>query len=499
MSRFPVKTVAIIGGGALGAVALDVLLKEGAFEVTLFERLAQAGGVWVLDGGSSKLLGELNGVGPGATPATVDPATAVPEFGASAALRTAQPHRFEETPAYAGIRTNIPEKYMTFLDRPTWPELDQPDVDTLTTREAVVEYIQSYIRPNEAHVRYNTTVERVRRQDGGFEVVTREQRRDTDVWTRHRFDAVVVAVGHYSIPYIPEVAGLGQVAATLPGVVEHAKFFRDAARYRGKRVVVVGLRALGLDIAKLAAEHGAEVYLSKRTETVDSKLLLRISALPEGVSVQPAIERFLVQDSRVLVHFANGVVVPDVHHVVYGTGYYYLFPFLREEFPGFVAATHDHLPRAFQHTFFIDEPRVAVLGAPTDALSLRAFEYQAVWVLRVFAGKVELPGVEEQEEWVRARRAHAASKAISPGRAYHTIGLEEAAEFRDALAALGGGIAPLGQGRPFPVLSEEDRREIAQMRVSLGLNGGGPPEAAEATPSTTPATTPPSSGTGSPK
>ena len=42
-----VKTVAIVGGGASGLLALKVLLEEGAFDkVELFERRGDIGGVW---------------------------------------------------------------------------------------------------------------------------------------------------------------------------------------------------------------------------------------------------------------------------------------------------------------------------------------------------------------------------------------------------------------------------------------------------------------------
>lgn len=43
----PVKSVAIIGAGPSGAIAVDALMQEKAFDVIrVFERQEQAGGCW---------------------------------------------------------------------------------------------------------------------------------------------------------------------------------------------------------------------------------------------------------------------------------------------------------------------------------------------------------------------------------------------------------------------------------------------------------------------
>ncbi len=45
----PIKRVAVIGTGPSGAIAVDALVQEGAFDVVrVFERQEKAGGNWYL-------------------------------------------------------------------------------------------------------------------------------------------------------------------------------------------------------------------------------------------------------------------------------------------------------------------------------------------------------------------------------------------------------------------------------------------------------------------
>jgi cation diffusion facilitator CzcD-associated flavoprotein CzcO len=48
------------------------------------------------------------------------------------------------------------------------------------------------------------------------------------------FDAVVVASGHYWVPYVPDIEGLDQFEKTRPGSVVHSKHFRGRDLFHGK-------------------------------------------------------------------------------------------------------------------------------------------------------------------------------------------------------------------------------------------------------------------------
>ena len=56
----------------------------------------------------------------------------------------------------------------------------------------------------------------------------------SDYWWSEEYDAVVVASGHYAVPFIPVIPGLKEFAARYPGSVEHTKYYRGPEKYRGK-------------------------------------------------------------------------------------------------------------------------------------------------------------------------------------------------------------------------------------------------------------------------
>ena len=47
---------------------------------------------------------------------------------------------------------------------------------------------------------------------------------------------VVIASGHFSVPYIPEYEGM----KSFPGRILHSHDFRDAEEFRGKDIIVLG-------------------------------------------------------------------------------------------------------------------------------------------------------------------------------------------------------------------------------------------------------------------
>lgn len=87
-----------------------------------------------------------------------------------------------------------------------------------------------------ALVAYGTTVERAEKVGEEWKLTLRREEEDgeRDYWWAEWFDAVVVASGHYSVPYIPRIDGLEEFARARPGAVIHSKHYRGRDAYRGK-------------------------------------------------------------------------------------------------------------------------------------------------------------------------------------------------------------------------------------------------------------------------
>lgn len=53
-------------------------------------------------------------------------------------------------------------------------------------------------------------------------------------WWQEVFDAVVVATGHFSLPYIPDIPGLLEYDDKFPGRIRHSKHYRSKEEFQGK-------------------------------------------------------------------------------------------------------------------------------------------------------------------------------------------------------------------------------------------------------------------------
>ncbi len=112
--------------------------------------------------------------------------------------------------------------------------------------KAVEGYVQRLLdrRGYQDLVSYNTTVELVHKDSttGKWVVTLRKPLENgvQDQWWTESFDSVVVAPGHYTVPFIPHTPGLAEFMQNFPGSVEHSKAWRGPEKYRGKKIVVVG-------------------------------------------------------------------------------------------------------------------------------------------------------------------------------------------------------------------------------------------------------------------
>lgn len=130
---------------------------------------------------------------------------------------------------------------------------DDPDPDEPANR-AVPRYYGEYEQRFDLPVLRPVTVTAVSHDDGVFVI-------DTE---RGRFtaDTVINATGTWDSPYIPHYPGIDGYA----GVQLHIHDYRDAERFRGRRVLVVGAGTSALQSIQELHAHGARtVWAARRT------------------------------------------------------------------------------------------------------------------------------------------------------------------------------------------------------------------------------------------
>ncbi len=150
--------------------------------------------------------------------------------------------RFSDTPQHEYLHSNIIPKIMSYTRYPFPDTLSERLVEKygpespFREREIIREWIEDiFVRSgNDKLVELSTTVERAEKINGKWVLTLRKEGPGKNHWWQESFDALVVASGHYSIPWIPDIPGLLEYDAKYPGRVLHSKHFRDAAKFKGK-------------------------------------------------------------------------------------------------------------------------------------------------------------------------------------------------------------------------------------------------------------------------
>lgn len=150
--------------------------------------------------------------------------------------------RFSESSVYPYLETNVDFSAMQFSQEPiptdkTMKSIALHGPQTPFRHWTVMQrYIKSLVQRNgyEDFVSYNTTAERVEKVGDEWKVVLRKEGKEKDYWWVEYFDAVIVASGHYWVPYIPPVEGLEEFEKCRPGSVIHSKHFRGRDHFKGK-------------------------------------------------------------------------------------------------------------------------------------------------------------------------------------------------------------------------------------------------------------------------
>ena len=325
------------------------------------------------------------------------------------------------SPMYDGLETNIPHSLMEYSDddRLTSDQLFPP-------YDHVLKYLQNYADEVKYLIRFNTQVQSIQDSEvGGQEQWSISSK---SLITHARFeeiyDAVVIASGHYSVPYLPEVEGICEWSKANPGSIKHSREFERPTEFANKKVVVVGNSASGLDICSQISKFSQQPVLMsarslsevQRAFTSDGRM-----DLPEIVQFLPAS----THDRA--VKFANGQVEEGIDHIMFCTGYLYSFPFLSCIRPPLIDSGM-RVQNLYQHIFNIDHPSLAFVGLPLRIIPFRTAEGQAAVIARFWANRLVLPTQAEMRAWEKARLEKAENE-----KAFHLLRYPEDFDYHNAM------------------------------------------------------------------
>ncbi|KXT02971.1 hypothetical protein AC578_10619 [Pseudocercospora eumusae] len=454
MRQKVVRKVAVIGAGASGAAAAAALKAEDYFDdIQVFERKEMPGGTWIYD----RDPGDLPFT-PGALPPQVDKPLKIPDSFPTTTAASTQ-NRYEKTPIYEQLTTNVPDVAMSFTDSSF---AYGPFVPHWIPKQ----YLENYFSHHhlDQHLRLNTTVEDITAlEQNRWRLILRhyDATRHVDDWWQDEFDAVVIANGHYSVPFVPYVPGINEYRNKFPNRVVHSKAFRSAREYANQRVLVIGNSASGYDIAHILVASKllkGPLYVSRRSPgRWDGK------DPPEGMLWKPIITSLNSDDGSIL--FSDGTVLSKIDKIIYCTGYQPSYPFWNPSSNGrpLYDYHNSRLINNFQHTFIRDFPTLAFIGLPR-VLTFRSFEYQAVAVARLWSHRSSrpLPSLQEMKAWEEDRANDTRIRHAK----FHQIEWMngETMDWFRWLFEFAGLPRIEGEGRCPPVLGEETRWAIEHIK-----------------------------------
>ncbi|KAI0166726.1 FAD/NAD(P)-binding domain-containing protein [Hypoxylon sp. FL1284] len=460
-----IKSVAVIGAGISGVVTAAHLLRAG-FNVTVFERTGVAGGVWSYEPQADRDPPFPNVRPPSPKWDKVEDEGLTSD---EAALIHGPPN-----PCYAGLRNNIPTPIMR-ASLLRWPEGSEDFVD----QKVVHQYIQDIAQIHHVYdkILFHTRVESVSKPSGSNEwkvlssTLTKTDSGHALTKQAREFDAVVVASGHYSIPFVPDIPGLSAWKQKFPDRVMHSKKYRTPTPFSNQTLLVIGAGASAIDIAKETAPLGATIIQSRR----ESKYDLLGVRLPEGVERVAMVAEFILDDTaaeadhRLLepghaipgrVRLEDGRSIEGIDHVIVATGYITSYPFLGElEQPSVrweeadekVLITSDGYITHNLHKdiFYIPDPSLSFIGVSHLVSTFSLFDFQAQVLAKVFAGQAHLPPQSVMRQEHKERKARS-----QPGERFHSMMAAEDVYIEKMLSWVNGDLAKAGVP-PLPGMDEE--------------------------------------------
>ena len=279
---------------------------------------------------------------------------------------------------YRYLWSNGPKECLEFADYSFDEHFKQP-IPSFPPREVLYDYILGRAKKAniKKYIQFNTTVKEVKYNGNQFEVSALNKKNNTI--TSNNYDYLIVASGHFSVPYIPEYEGM----KSFPGRILHGHDFRDAEEFRNKDVVVLGSSYSAEDIALQCYKYGAKsVTIGYRHNPMGFKW-------PDGMKEVHYLDRLE----------GNKAIFKDGHEqnadaIILCSGYLHHFPFLDESLK-LKTVNRLYPPKLYKGVIWQNNHKLMYLGMQDQFHTFNMFDCQAWFARDVIMGKMKMPKDED--------------------------------------------------------------------------------------------------------
>jgi len=271
-------------------------------------------------------------------------------------------------------------------------------IPSFPPREVLFDYLKGRWAKEDVqkYIKYGTVVRDVvyNKATDDFTVTVKDLESDT-VKEPEKFDYVIVASGHYSVPHVPTFPGLQE----FPGRIMHAHDFREANEFEGKRLLLIGSSYSAEDIALQCLKYGAkQVICTWRSKAMNFKW-------PKNAEERPLVQKFEGKKAT----FKDGSTA-DVDVVMMCTGYLHSYPFLREELR-MKSKNVLYPPGVYKGIVWTEggNNKLLYCGVQDQYYTFTMFDVEGLWIVKLIQGELTLPKKTEMEEswkgWVARNKA----------------------------------------------------------------------------------------------
>jgi len=289
---------------------------------------------------------------------------------------------------YRYLWSNGPKECLEFPQY-TFEEHFGKAIPSFPPREVLFDYLKGRWNQEDIrkYIKFNTVVRDVvyNKATDDFTVSVKDLQKD-QVLDGERFDYVIVASGHYSVPNVPTFAGIEK----FPGRVLHAHDFRDANEFAGKKLLLIGASYSAEDIALQCLKYGAKsIICTWRSKPMGF-------TWPKECEERPLVQRF---DGKV-AHFKDGSSA-EVDVVMMCTGYLHKYDFLREELR--LKSRNVLYPPGLYKGIIWQEGgngKLLYCGVQDQYYTYTMFDVCALWAVKYIEGEMAIPDEKTREsDW----------------------------------------------------------------------------------------------------